>query len=1016
MVLFAAMQWLIRQRWACILSLVTVAVACPHSAWTQPALSTGALADAQQMDEQGVKLREAGRLREAQPLAEQALAIREKALGPEHLEVAKSLHNLANIHLFQGEYAAAEPLYRRAAAIRTKFLGAEHLEVTKSLNNLAALYIRQSRYVEAEPLFTRVLAVQEKILGPEHALVGMTLDNLAVVYSSQGHYTTAERLHRRALRTLEKALGPEHPSVARTLDNLAIVYSDLGDYAAAEPLYRRALQVSEKALGSEHPDVATTLNNLAVLHTERGDFMGAEPLHRRALQISEKLLGPEHPDVALSLHNLAGVYEDRREFTAAEPLYRRALAIREKVLGPEHSDVAAPLSGLGVLYWLQGDYDRAEPLYRRALAIREKALGPEHPDVASGLVRLANMHRDRGEYAVAELLYQRALGSLEKTLGSQHPKVAATLFELALLRLGQGRTDDVPAALQQVRDIQERNLGLNLPATSEQNRYAYLSLVKDSIDLSLWLHLHRLPGNPQAARLALSAALGRKGRVLEEATLTLTRLRNRLPTEEQQPLQQLADVRAQLARLVLKGPAELTPEKYQAQISALRTRARRLEDDLAEAGARLRDLSRPLTLQAVQQALPQDAVLVEFVLYRPFDPRARTPAQRFGVPRYAAYLLPPQGDPWGIDLGEARQVDALIRFWHSWLLDPGAPADGRVFKLARQLHQKLLAPLGFLRGVQHLLIAPDGQLNTLPFAALVGADGRSVLQKYTLTYLVSGRELPLLSQAAPIPRSRPLVLGGPDFARALPSPAPTAPSSVVAQKIRNISETQTRATENLHSPALNGFTVRPLAGALAEATAIAQLLGLPSTQLLTGARATENALKAIRSPAMLHLATHGFFLADQDGLQPQTGFQEPLLRSGVALAGFNTRSSGAEDGVLTALEVQGLDLEGTQLAVLSACQSAAGPIVSGEGVQGLRRALALAGTRSQVLALWPVEDRTTAGLMEQFYRKLTAKLGRSEALRQAQLAVARQPGHSHPYWWAAFVLSGDWRTVRLTER
>jgi CHAT domain-containing protein len=186
--------------------------------------------------------------------------------------------------------------------------------------------------------------------------------------------------------------------------------------------------------------------------------------------------------------------------------------------------------------------------------------------------------------------------------------------------------------------------------------------------------------------------------------------------------------------------------------------------------------------------------------------------------------------------------------------------------------------------------------------------------------------------------------------------------------------------------------------------------------LLTGSLATENALKAARSPALLHLATHGFFLEDPHRLQKGTGLQEPLLRSGIALAGFNARASGSEDGVLTALEAQSLDLEGTELAVLSACQSGAGLIVGGEGVQGLRRALALAGARSQVLTLWPVEDRTTAALMERFYRGLASGLGRSEALRQAQLAVSAQPGRSHPYWWASFAASGDWRPVQRFAR
>ncbi|WP_164928885.1 CHAT domain-containing tetratricopeptide repeat protein [Gloeobacter violaceus] len=965
------------RRWACALSLVaSLGLVCPRSAWTQPATAEapgGELAEAARLDEQGVQLREAGRYKEAQPLAEQALATREKALGPEHPEVAKSLNNLALLYTERGEYAEAEPLFRRALAIREKAFGPEHPEMAKSLNNLALLYSERGEYAEAEPLFRRALAIREK------------------------------------------AFGPEHPEVAKNLNNLALLYSERGEYAEAEPLHKRALAIEEKAFGPEHQKMAVGLGNLALLYYRWGEYAEAEPLFKRTLAILEKAFGPEHPRVAVSLNNLANLYDRQGENAEAERLHKRTLAIWEKAFGPEHPRVAVSLSNLALLHQERGEYTEAEPLFKRALAIKEKTLGLEHPDTVNSFVYLANLYRERGEYTEAEPLYKRALALWEKAFGTQHPKMATGLYNLALLRLRQDRPDDARQALRQALDIQEHNLALNLPAAAQQRNHAYLASLKDTADLALWLHLHRLRDDPEAARLAFSTALGRKGRVLEEATLALARLRRRLPPERQQPLQRLAAARTQLATLVLQNSVTLPPEQYRTRVSELRTQVRQLEDNLADAGAGLRALTRPLTLQAVQQALPKDAALVEFVLYRPFEPKAAGPAQRFGPPRYAAYLLPAVGPPRGVDLGEAKQIDALIRYWRSWLLDPTSPGTGRADKLARQLHQKLLAPLQGNPGVKHLFLAPDGQLNTMPFAALVAQDGRSLLQRYALTYLVSGRELPRLEQAAPAPRSGPLVLGGPDFARAAAGP-PLASRPAAERRATGESTGAAAARwgENLRSAALTGFTVRPLPGAEREARAVARLLGIPSTRLLTGALATENALKAARSPALLHLATHGFFLQERD-TRGEAEAQEPLLRSGVALAGFNARSSGSEDGVLTALEAQGLDLEGTELAVLSACESGVGLVLGGEGVQGLRRALALAGTRSQVLTLWQVEDRTTAKLMERFYRGLVAGLGRSEALRQAQLAVAAQQGRAHPYWWGSFTASGDWRSVRLSK-
>lgn len=870
------------------------------------------------------------------------------------------------------------------------------------------------QYREAQQLAERALVLWEQALGPEHPEVAKSLNNLALLYSYRGDYREAERLHTRALAIREQALGPDHSDVGASLYNLANLYSDRGEYAAAESLYRRALAIREKALGPEHVYVGGILDSLALVYYRRGDYAGAEPLYQRALAIVQKALGPEHPYVAIVLNNLANLYDDREDNAEAERLHRRALAIREKALGPEHPYVASGLNNLALLYQERGDSDGAEKLYLRSLTIKEKVLGLDHPDVANTLNNLATLYSDRGEYDRAESLLKRSLAIREKVFGAVHPQISTGLFTLSLLRLRQDRPLEARTLLQQALDIQEQHLSLNLPAASQQRNLAFLSSLKDSTDLALWLHLQTKDPqtrDPAAGRLALSAILSRKGRVLEEASLALERLRHRLPKERQPLLQQLAEARTQLAGFVYKETLTPSNGDYQERLTTLRSRIYQLEDALADAGVGLRAITQPLTLKAVQEALPRDAVLVEFALYRPINVKATTPAARFGSPRYAAYLLAPEGSPIGIDLGEARPIDALIRYWRVWLLDPTSPPKGRVHTVAHQLYQKLLAPLESNLGNKHLLLAPDGQLNTVPFAALVGSDGRGLLHRHTLTYLVSGRELPRLAQPALVPQSPPLVIGGPDFNRAAPDPSPATLASATGSPAED-NPRLNRTQENLRSAALELFTARPLPGTKQEAEAIARLLARPDTRLLTGALATENALKAARSPVLVHLATHGFFL---DDAQAGADLQEPLLRSGVSLAGFNRRASGGEDGVLTALEAQSLDLEGTELAVLSACLGGAGPVLGGEGVQGLRRALVLAGTRSQVMALWTVEDQTTVGLMERFYRGLIAGLGRSEALRQAQLAVSLQPGRSHPYWWASFTASGNWRPVRFSK-
>jgi tetratricopeptide (TPR) repeat protein len=194
------------------------------------------------------------------------------------------------LELFRlGKYSEAIPFAQRALAIREKARGPNHPDVATSLNNLAEFYRNQGRYVDAEPLYKRSLAIYEKALGPNHPDVAMSLNNLALLYHDQGRYVDAEPLYQRSLAIREKTRGPNHPDVATALNNLAALYRDQGRSVDAEPLHKRSLAIYEKALGSNHPDVAMSLSNLAVLYRSQGRYVDALPLVRRT--IADKTAG-----------------------------------------------------------------------------------------------------------------------------------------------------------------------------------------------------------------------------------------------------------------------------------------------------------------------------------------------------------------------------------------------------------------------------------------------------------------------------------------------------------------------------------------------------------------------------------------------------------------------------------------------------------------------------------------------------------------------------------------------------
>jgi CHAT domain-containing protein/Tfp pilus assembly protein PilF len=941
--------------------------------------------------------RATGTYGKAERLFQRVLAIREKVLGPEHPTTAVSLDDLAGLYRDTGADAKAEPLYQRALTIREKASGPEHPDTAASLNNLAVLYLDTRAYAKAEPLLKRALAITEKA-GPEHPDIAIALNNIALLYRATGAYATAEPLFQRALAIREKVLGPEHPDTAVSLNSLAELYRVTGAYAKAEPLFQRALAIREKVRGPEHPDTAHSLNDLAELYHDTGAYTKAEPLQQRALAINEKALGPEHRDTAGSLNNLAALYHDTGAYAKAEPLYRRSLAILEKARGPEHPDTANALNNLGELYRDTGAYAKAEPLYERALAIREKALGRDHRDTAVSLNNLALLYNLTGAYAKAEPLYQQSLAITEKALGPEHPNTAISLNNLGALYYAAGAYGKAEPLLERAQGIDEINAARFLLSSNEARKRAYLEQGLGNAYAHATFAL--AVADPRVRAQGLTSVLQYKGRVLDAMADSVARLRRSVDPKDQALFDELAAVAQQFSTLTFRGPDNLSTEAYRERLGTLAREQEQLEGELAARSAAFRQAVAPVTLEGVRERLPADAVLVEWFRYQPFDPKAMDAKTRWGAPHYAAYVLRRDREPAAINLGAARDIDKLVGDFRAAL---SGPARTGYKEAGQELFSKLVAPLqSSFSGVDRLLLSPDGALNLVPFAALTDEHGEYLAQRFEVTYLTSGRDL--LRLAAPAPaRGRPVVMADPAYDQRASGP----PLDISFFRSSDLDR--------------SGLMFTPLAGTADEAKALQGLLKLEAQDVLTGANATEEKLKELHGPRILHVATHGFFLSDQQmtaaALRPVSFGAEtplpvgenPLLRSGLALTGANARRSGAsDDGILTAAEAAQLDLRGTELVVLSACETGLGQVQQGEGVYGLRRALVLAGAQAQLVSLWKVADAQTQALMVDYYQHLLNGDGRAAALREAQKAMIANPATQHPYYWAAFVPIGNW--------
>jgi len=980
---------------------------------------------------------------------DRALSIRERALGPEHPDVAVALNDLALLCMNKGEGWRAEPFYQRALGIRERALGPEHPDVALSLNNLAVLYDKRGEFWKAEPLYQRALAIREKALGPEHPHVALSLSNLAGLYDKMDNSAKAERLYLRALAIREKTMRPDHPHIASLLNSLAIIYDARGAYELAEPLYRRALAIREKALPPNHIDRLLSYENLALLLVKKKDYEGAaamyrrvleggdslptqipgkvagwldtlafnysvindnahaEALYRQSLSIVEKAYGPKNYDVANSLRLLGSFYLRKGDYANAEACYSRVIAIWEKTPGGEKW-LPENLNSLGDLAVRRGDFAKAESLYSRSLSLSEKAPVQKNYFLLATLGKLAEMRVRSGKYAEAEALYQRILDLGEKAEANDSSSVKDALKGMAFLQLAKGDTPRAISLFTRVAEESERDVTKILRSGSERQKLRQMQYLAAETDHILSLHAQYAPDNPDAWRLALTTILRRKGRALDAMTDTLKVLRAVDKPQDQAMLDQLAEARARLASATLESQDETAPAQRRALLKRLEGRIEQLESEISDRVAAFRSQALPTELFAeVARAIPPGAALVEFTTYRPYFIKTR----RSGPPRYLAYTLTPEGKSLWLDLGETGLIDRAIDELRAALRDPQRTD---VKELARALDAKLMEPVRRQHSARWLLISPDGQLNLVPFGALVDEQGHYLIENYLLTYLTSGRDLLRMSMRVPS-RRPPLIIANPDFGEQQPPEA-----------------------QKKQSYAFSDFYFKPLPGTGAEGEALRAIL--PDATVLTERQANKGALVAAAGPEILHIATHGFFLKDLKaptidvgnlgtmevmrdiGLLAKKGpgaadplkeqpVENPLLRSGLALAGANEYWRDGNEGILTAMETTGLYLWGTKLVVLSACDTGVGHIENGDGVYGLRRALVLAGSESQVMSLWPVSDLATRALMVDFYQALRRGEGRSEALRNAQLNLLRDPKLSHPAYWASFIQSGRWTSL-----
>lgn len=971
------------------------------------------------------------RFGDAARVLEDARRMRDGSQSTSELAMTRTLFATATLHRYDGAYGKASTLLASVLDTRERLLPHDHADIRLAIQLRGELHFLEGDITGARADWQRALEMGEHTLRPNHPDLAVVLRFLALAARALGDLTTARQLVERALPIAEQSLSACHQERAGLLGDYAEIEKDLGNYQQARTMNASARAAFEHCLDINDQRIATVVHNQALVADAMGDLALAERLQRDAVARWTRGLGPNHPYVARGLDALAEVVAARGRLTSARQLYEQALGLRRRALGNDHPDVAWTLTNIAEVLDRSGSIGDAMLSVARAIQIYQRIGAGDEPDhLARALALRGSIELEQGKPEAARSSFSEA-GTLRRNIfGDSHPLTADTQVSLAAADFALNRRDGALTEALDAERVGRDHLRFTIRYLPERQSLEYAAKRPRGLDLAVSI-LIADDGRSRASAVA-DAVIASRGVILDELAA-----RARVVAGAKPELSSLntavTATRGRFARLMLRSlqdpastPRAMLDDALQQKEDAERVLA---ESSLV---VRAEEAHARVGLDEVRRALPQDSALVSFVRYNRTSFGGSRGTGSTARPSYVAFVLTgADADVVAVPLGSAASVDAVIAAWRlqasgSTLTDDASSAEGAYRSAGTQLRRTIWDPLTpHINGASLVFIVPDGAINLVSFAALPTGGSRYLVETGPAIHLLS-TERDLVPLEDPRPGRGLLAVGGPTYdLRA----AVVGPLSVRRSGCAGIGP--------LH--------FEDLPGARAEAQDIARIWsssapGLdaraqPDDLIVLSGRAAGKAavMKAFAGRRVVHLATHGFFLGGPCGpgvpltrgvggltsVSSRVPFPEdnPLLSSGLAFAGANT-SYGArgvqENGILTAEEVASLNLQGTEWAVLSACDTGLGEIRAGEGVFGLRRAFQIAGVRTIIMSLWSVEDQSARAWMRSLYDGRWRKgLSTADAVQQASLRLLqerRAHGQStHPFYWAAFVAAGDWR-------
>ena len=896
--------------------------------------------------------------------------------------------DMAQVYLDRSQYDSALPLALDAKSIFERNGEILNDPYATCLNLLGKLYYFKKQSKKAEEYYLQSMPIWEKDPGRRSIKYASGCNAIAVLYNDNKEYEKAISYHRQAMEIRETLLTMESAAYAQSCNNMAAVYLSMGQYEKAEPLALQARELRGRLPDVPRRDYAISCVNLANVYRDMGKYNEAEKLYIEAKDVRAEALGKQHANYLSSCDILADLYYFMKKYDQALALYLESKEIRERVSKTSY-DYGQSCNNLASLYLKLKLLDKAESLALEARSVWEKIPVDGNGHLAINYNNLGVIYFARGDYAQSEQYYQRARAIWEQTIGEGHPYYIDNSISLGRLYWAKNEPKRSDSIYTLALSAQYRQLEKIFAFTSEKEKQLYLENINGAEDEFYSFYFGKMRKDNNGIPYLVS--LMRRNLILGSSMRQRSIIHAKGDTAGLREYDEWIGLRQRISALYSQAK-----DIDDAQVAQLSRASDSLEKDLTRRSNAFGELNKSMPdWKEIRRHLKAGEAAIEFINFHYFNGKEYT-----DTTQYAALILRHDSrEPVMVNLCEQRALDSILRLVDSdaginYIYTRGLKVR-KSAKVSIPLYNLVWRPMeANLAGIRRIYFAPAGSLHRISFAGLPVDSSRVLSDRYRLIQLSTTASVAGLETETLAARDEIKVYGAINYD---------------AVRSETLPVNTRKAFDYLHG------TEKEVNEIVREGKQ-----GKFRLTLTSGAQALERSVKELdgaSSPAVLHIATHGFFFPDpvKDGAtDPEEGgnafryAKDPLMRSGLLFAGGNKNwfapsMESGDDGVLTAYEVSNLYLPNTRLVVLSACETALGDIRGSEGVYGLQRAFKMAGVKNLVMSLWKVPDPETAKFMTQFYRNLFAGQTIEQSFYKAQESM-KKLYRKDPYRWAAWVL------------